>query len=313
MKVRGERECRSCGTRWSYYETGSVACPACGSLRSVGVDSRTAHTDTPVTLDLRAHRARFGDARGVLPEEGVDDLKADLRAYLRRRGFINGGRLAPLDTTYLTARELLEAVDAYDRLRDPTDDDRAYLLALLAGTEEGDRPETTVVPANLREARGMAAVHAVTAYREDLTTFLDELAAAGDGDRDGYDDDTADGEGDETADGEGDETADGEGDDTADGEGDDTADGDDGSPVVVEGTDPIARVRPARDRSETLRDRIKRADALGGDIDPVLADALVDAANALGEFVRTGDDATLERVDDLLETGPHGSADDPHR
>ena len=289
MKVRGERECRSCGTRWSYYETGSVACPACGSLRSVGVDSRTAHTDTPVTLDLRAHRARFGDVRGVLPEEGVDDLKADLRAYLRRRGFINGGRLAPLDTTYLTARELLEAVDAYDRLRDPTDDDRAYLLALLAGTEEGDRPETTVVPANLREARGMAAVHAVTAYREDLTTFLDELAAAGDGDRDGH------------------------GDETADGDDDETADGDDGPPVVVEGTDPSARVRPARDRSETLRDRIKRADALGGDIDPVLADALVDAANALGEFVRTGDDATLERVDDLLETGPHGSADDPHR
>ena len=289
MKVRGERECRSCGTRWSYYETGSVACPACGSLRSVGVDSRTTHTDTPVTLDLRAHRARFGDARGVLPEEGVDDLKADLRAYLRRRGFINGGRLAPLDTTYLTARELLEAVDAYDRLRDPTDDDRAYLLALLAGTEEGDRPETTVVPANLREARGMAAVHAVTAYREDLTTFLDELAAAGDGDRDGH------------------------GDETADGDDDETADGDDGPPVVVEGTDPSARVRPARDRSETLRDRIKRADALGGDIDPVLADALVDAANALGEFVRTGDDAALERVDDLLETGPHGSADDPHR
>ena len=289
MKVRGERECRSCGTRWSYYETGSVACPACGSLRSVGVDSRTAHTDTPVTLDLRAHRARFGDVRGVLPEEGVDDLKADLRAYLRRRGFINGGRLAPLDTTYLTARELLEAVDAYDRLRDPTDDDRAYLLALLAGTEEGDRPETTAVSANLREARGMAAVHAVTAYREDLTTFLDELAAAGDGDRDGH------------------------GDETADGDDDETADGDDGPPVVVEGTDPSARVRPARDRSETLRDRIKRADALGGDIDPVLADALVDAANALGEFVRTGDDATLERVDDLLETGPHGSADDPHR
>jgi len=38
MKIRGDRECKSCGTRWSYYETGSIECPACGSVHSVGVD-----------------------------------------------------------------------------------------------------------------------------------------------------------------------------------------------------------------------------------------------------------------------------------
>jgi len=176
MKVRGERECRECGVRWSYYKTGSVECPDCGSLRSVGVDDRTAHTDAPATLDLSAHRARFGDARGTLPEEGVDDLKDDLREYARRRGFIRGGELLPLDDTYLAARELLEAVDLYDRLRDPTDRDREYLLALLAGADDGDRPATKAVPDSLREARGMAAVRAVDEYRTDLLAFLDELA-----------------------------------------------------------------------------------------------------------------------------------------
>jgi DNA-directed RNA polymerase subunit RPC12/RpoP len=31
MKIRGERECTDCGTRWSYYDTASVECPQCGS------------------------------------------------------------------------------------------------------------------------------------------------------------------------------------------------------------------------------------------------------------------------------------------
>ncbi|MXR22522.1 endonuclease Q family protein, partial [Halobacterium bonnevillei] len=52
MDVRGERECKSCGTRWSYFETGSVACPECGSVRSVGVGERSQHTDGNATLDL---------------------------------------------------------------------------------------------------------------------------------------------------------------------------------------------------------------------------------------------------------------------
>ncbi|WP_144923670.1 DUF7117 family protein [Halorubrum salsamenti] len=269
MKVRGERECQKCGARWSYYETGSVECPDCGSLRSVGVDDRTAHTDAPATLDLTPYHARFGDARGTLPEEGVDDLKSDLREYARERGFIRGGELLPLDDTYLAARELLEAVDLYDRLRDPTDRDREYLLALLAGADDGDRPATEAVPDSLREARGMAAVRAVDEYRSDLLAFLDELA--GSKDAEGAD------------------------------ESGESVDTDVSTHTVsVAGDDPLSRIEPARALLERLRDRTKRAEALTGDVSPTDADALVDAADALGEYVRTGDETALDRARDQL-------------
>lgn len=262
MKVRGERECQECGARWSYYETSSVECPDCGSLRSVGVDDRTAHTDAPAPLDLSVHRAQFGDAKGTLPEAGVDDLKTDLREHARKRGFIRGGELLPLDDTYLAVRELLEAVDLYDRLRDPADSEREYLLALLAGADDGDRPATEAVPEPLREARGMAAARAVDEYRTDLLAFLDELADL---------DTTEAGGGNEA--------------------------------VTVSGADPLDRIAPARGLLERLRDRTKRVEALAGDISPGDADGLTDAANALGEYVRTGDEHALDRARDRLSDG----------
>jgi uncharacterized Zn finger protein (UPF0148 family) len=275
MKVRGERECQSCGARWSYYETGSVACPSCGDLRSVGIDERTAHTDAPVALDLAAHRERFGDARGTLPRSGVDELQSDLREYCRKRGFIDGGRLAPLDETYLAARELLEAVDCFERLRDPSDADSEYLLALLAGADDGDRPAADKIPTALREARGMAAVRAVQAYRSDALDFLDELEAGGDdGGTDGGESD----------------------DDGADDDG-----SDDAPTVTVDGSDPETRIAPARDAFERLRDRVTRVDALGGDVPPAAADALVEAADAIGAYVRTGDEADLRTAADLID------------
>ena len=277
MKVRGERECQSCGARWSYYDTGSVACPSCGDLRSVGVDDRTAHTDAPVSLDLAAHRERFGDAQGTLPRSGVDELQSDLREYCRKRGFIDGGRLAPLDDTYLAARELLEAVDCFERLRDPSDADGEYLLALLAGAEAGDRPATEDVPETLREARGMAAVRAVEAYRTDALDFLDELESAADRA--------------ETAGEASHETSD---------EAEESATDDAAPTVSVEGTAPEARVAPARDAFEGLRDRVTRVDALGGDVPPTAADALVAAADAIGTYVRTGDESALATAEELI-------------
>ncbi|VTT86017.1 hypothetical protein DM2_2055 [Halorubrum sp. DM2] len=297
MKVRGERECQSCGTRWSYYETGSVACPNCGDLRSVGVDARTAHTDATVTLDLSAHRERFGEASETLPRSGVDDLQTDLREYCRRRGFIDGGRLAPLDDTYLAARELLEAVDCFQRLRDPTDADREYLLRLLAGADDGERPPADEIPAALREAKGMAAVRAVEAYRSDALDFLDELEAGTE--LDGADD----GDATDDTDGTGADDTDGTGADDADGTGANDADGsdDDGPTVTVEGDRPEVRIGPARDAFERLRDRVARVDALGGDVPPAAADALVGAADAIGEYVRTGDEKALTRANDRID------------
>ncbi len=276
MKVRGERECRDCGARWSYYGTGSVACPDCDSLRSVGVGGRTTHTDAPVDLDLTAHRTRFGEARGTLPSDGVEELKRDLRAYVRKRGFVRGGELRPLDATYLAARELLEAVDAYDRLRDPTDPDREYLLALLAGAEAGDRPASGDVPTALYGARGLAAAQSVSAYRDDLLTFLDELSS--DEGRDDHDD-------------HGDRADHADHDDHGDRA--DHDDRDDRS-VTVEGDDPRSRIDPAREILGRLRDRTNRVEALQGDVDPAVADALVDAADAVGEYVRTGDPEALD-------------------
>lgn len=182
MKVRGERECTECGTRWSYYETGSIACPDCESLQSLGVDERRRHTDSPVELDLSAHRIRFGEATGTLPEDAIADLEADLRTYVHRRGFIRGGELLPLDDVYLAARELLQAVDVYERLAGPTDPEREYLLRLLAGADDGERPAPGTLPDRLRPARGLAYANAIEAHREDLTTYLDDLetdAAAG--------------------------------------------------------------------------------------------------------------------------------------
>ena len=271
MKVRGERECRECETRWSYYETGSVECPNCGSLRSVGVDDRTAHTDAPASLDLSAYRTEFGEARGTLPADGVDELKTDLREYVRKRGFIRGGELLPLDGTYLAARELLEAVDCYDRLRDPADPDREYLLSLLAGVEEGDRPATGDVPERLREARGMAAARAVDEYRSDLLAFLDELGARIGGDI--------------------------EAETPEDPDSDTSTPADSDTPTVsVDGGDIGSRIDPTKELLERLRDRAKRVEALNGDVPAADADALVDVADALGEYVRTGSGVAIERA-----------------
>lgn len=172
MRVRGRRECQDCGREWSYYDTGDVACPACGSLRSVGIDDRTRHTAGPVAFDLSAHR-RTVEAGAI--DDVVDELKTDCRAYVRRRGFIREGELVDLDDTYLAAAELAQAVDLYARTRSPTDEDRYYLLSLLRGADVGDRPDAAVVPASMRAARGLAYAEAVREYRRELLTWLDDV------------------------------------------------------------------------------------------------------------------------------------------
>ena len=189
MKIRGRRVCQACTTEWSYYETGSVACPNCGSLRSVGRDEeRQLHTDAPATLPLAQFHAQIA-------AEPIDayaaDLKAVLREYTRKRGFINGGELQPLDDRYLTARTLLHTVDILARRRELTDDAELYLLSLYetltdddgsadatdSDSAERDAPsgELTAaqVPSDLRTAWGLAAADAVGAYCSDLRTWLD--------------------------------------------------------------------------------------------------------------------------------------------
>ena len=181
MKIRGERECKNCGTRWSYYETGEASCPDCGSLRSVAVeDERRRHTDNPAEIDLTPHRTALAEGAEIA---GIaDDVASDCRAYLRKRGFLRGGDLRPLDDRYLAVGELRAAIADYSRADrvggerggHDRDDAERYLLDLLQGADGGERPAPAAVPEPLAPARGLAYASAVEAYRDDVASYLDD-------------------------------------------------------------------------------------------------------------------------------------------
>jgi len=234
MKIRGTRECQSCETRWSYYETGSITCPNCGAMRSVGVDeARRTHTDSPAELDLEPVRRTL--ATEPL-DHVVDDLKERLRGYTRKRGFINGGELQPLDDRYLAARELLHASDLAARSHGPSEAEELYVLELLGGAESGEWPPETDFPNSLSAARGLAVADAVAAYRRDLRTWLDDHP------------------------------------------------------------DP-----EAANTLGSLRDQLKRAEALQGEIPVDTADELVAAAREIGDSLRSDDADALASARDRLK------------
>ncbi|WP_123539149.1 DUF7117 family protein [Halosimplex salinum] len=171
MKIRGERECQACGTRWSYYETGSVVCPDCGSLRSVGLDDPTEHTANPANLDLTEIRALVDDE----PVADVAEAAAErCREFVRKSGFVSGGALQVLDDTYLAAIELRYAGEEVARSMRVSDDEEYYVLELLRGADRGERPQADDVPESLRSARGLAYAEAVDAYRADVRRYLDD-------------------------------------------------------------------------------------------------------------------------------------------
>lgn len=171
MEIRGERECKSCGTRWSYYETGSIECPECGSLRSVGVDDHTEHTATAATLDLTDLR----NAVDRRPLRGIaDEAKPRLRRFARSAGFIDAGSLRPLTDTDLAARELLHVADLVARGLTLDDEDEGYFLSLLAGADLDERPPPDAVPDSMRAARGLAYANLVRDYRRELVDWADD-------------------------------------------------------------------------------------------------------------------------------------------
>lgn len=178
MEIKGERECQECGQQWSYYKTGSVACPNCGGLRSIGVGDRERHTDTPTTLDVASHLARLDDLEIT---DIVDDVKSACREYARKRGFIHAGELRPLDDQFLLAHELMHALDVYERLRETGDSEERYVLALLGAASEGagqrdhaNRLPPEEVPSSMREARGIGYAEALGEYRREIVTWLDD-------------------------------------------------------------------------------------------------------------------------------------------
>jgi hypothetical protein len=172
MRIRGERECQDCGRRWSYYETASVECPSCGSLRSVGVDEeRTLHTATPKSLDLTDVRNEV-DRRPL--REVAETAAEQCRAYVRGYGWIDAGELKRLDDTYLAAQELAHVGTLLGRRFDLEDDEEYYLLSLLRGADHDERPGVDEVPKSLRSGRALAYAEAINAYRSDLRSVLDE-------------------------------------------------------------------------------------------------------------------------------------------
>jgi hypothetical protein len=171
MKVRGQRECKACGARWSYYDTGEAACPECGSLHSVGVDQeRALHTATAATLDLAPVRGAVDDE----PTRRLAERAADrCREFTRGYGFVDGGELQSLDETYLAAIELRHVAGELARRMDVTDDEQWYFTALLRA-DEGERPPAAEVPASLAQMRGLAYANAVREYGSDLRAYLKE-------------------------------------------------------------------------------------------------------------------------------------------
>ncbi|MCU4717205.1 DUF7117 family protein [Halapricum hydrolyticum] len=171
MKIRGERECQACGTQWSYYETGSITCPECGSMRSVGVDERTEHTDNPAELDL-------SPVTGAIDAEPIDRVAEraveQCREYVRKRGFIRGGELRHLDPTFVAAVELQHVASELARSMRVGEDEELYFLALVRGAADGQRPAPDDVPDTLAAARGLATAAVIDAYRRDLTRYLTE-------------------------------------------------------------------------------------------------------------------------------------------
>lgn len=234
MKIRGTRQCRSCETQWSYYETGSIDCPNCGSVRSVGLDeTRQQHTDRPVDIDLEPLRNRL--ATEPL-DSVVDDLKTTLRTYTRNRGFIIGGELCDLDGPYLAARELLHVADLVARRHDPPEAEELYMLGLLKGIPDTEWPPGDELPESLNPARGMAVVESVDVYRSELRTWLADHPDA-----------------------------------------------------------------EASKTLGTLRDQLKRAEALQGEIDPDTAVEMVTATREISRYLRTEDSDALVSARDRLK------------
>jgi uncharacterized Zn finger protein (UPF0148 family) len=171
MKIRGQRECKECGTRWAYYDTGEVACPECGSLHSVGVDEeRALHTAAPKTLDLTPIRNDVDE----LPLRRLAERATErAKEYTAGYGFIDAGQLQPLDETYLAAMELRHVGGELARKSSATDDEELYFTKLLQA-DEGERPDPTEAPESLRALSGLAYANAVEEYRSDIRTYLDE-------------------------------------------------------------------------------------------------------------------------------------------
>ena len=171
MKVRGQRECKTCGARWSYYETGEITCPECGSIRSVGLDEPTPHTAGTRELDLTSVRADVDD---VPVQTLADRAVEESRRYLREVGFVHAGELEALDDTVLAASELRRVGGTLGRVMQVSDEETLYFFELLRGADQNERPPPDAVPETLYPERGLAVASAVDSYTTDIRRLFEE-------------------------------------------------------------------------------------------------------------------------------------------
>lgn len=170
MEIRGERECVACGERWSYYETGEIRCPACDSPQSVSVGPPAEHTAGAAEFDLSGVRAAIDER----PLREVADQAADAAGeYLAGAGFVDAGELQPLATEYVAAAELRRVGRTAGRLSGLSDEEERYLLVLLRGADDGERPAPEAVPEPFRPERGLAVAASVDAYLTDLRRVVE--------------------------------------------------------------------------------------------------------------------------------------------
>jgi predicted nucleic acid-binding Zn-ribbon protein len=172
MEIRGERECKRCGTQWSYAETGSPECPNCGSRYSVGVGERAEHTDRPADLDLEASLSALAEERLA----AAGRLAADAaREYVHRRGFVAAGELRPLSARYVLAQEVRQVGQRLRTATPPTAEtvDLEYAKRLFEAAATGELPPPAAVPETMAGARGLAVAAAVADYRRAIRSRLD--------------------------------------------------------------------------------------------------------------------------------------------
>jgi len=146
MEIRGERECLDCGETWSYFETREPDCPECGSLRSRAVED--AEEDTGGAVETGDLLTRFGSEFGDALSEAEDRC----REYTSRAGFIEGGELLPPKPVYVMACEVKHVAAEFVGEREPTDEERAYVVALVEGVEKGEPPAPHERPDSLDAA-----------------------------------------------------------------------------------------------------------------------------------------------------------------
>jgi hypothetical protein len=166
MEIRGERECLDCGETWSYFETREPACPECGSLRSRSVEE--AEEDTAGGVETADLLTRFGGDFDAALEEAEDRC----REYTSRAGFVEGGELLPPSPVYVMACEVKHVAAEFVGEREPTDDEREYVVALVEGVEKGEPPSTEGRPESLDAAHRRSVAETVEEYAVELSRYL---------------------------------------------------------------------------------------------------------------------------------------------